>query len=70
MKSGLIFSVVLLSLSIGLNASMKSCTKICGRSPEAYPKKFDAIINGLTRCEEKKTNKITNTRKAKRNERL
>ena len=58
----LVISIIVSLLSHGLTGYTKNCPKICGDVDEPDPDEFDEIINGLTKCEEKKPRKLTNTR--------
>ena len=40
----------------------KNCPEICGDEDEPNPNVFDEIINGLTKCEEKKPFQVSNNR--------
>jgi len=58
----LVISIIVSLLSHGLTGYSKNCPEICGDVDEPDPDEFDEIINGLTKCEEKKPRKLTNTR--------
>ena len=58
----LVISIIVSLLSHGLTGYTQNCPEICGDVDEPDPDEFDEIINGLTKCEEKKPRKLTNTR--------